>query len=229
MPTPSEIIDMAASLQNDTAQTQYTDPACLPYLNMALDELQEIFEANNIPVTNEVSIVLTIPIGQTVIGYTTGLPNNLIEIQQLWERSAGTNPWIPMTKKEFLPHYLEGVEYTTFRYWAWINNEIRLFPCNQENDIKMDYIQSIFDTPIDINDVEIDLGIRFKNIKSFLGYKTAALCSMYIGENETRAAALNGQAEQALERSLGISIKGTQSIIARRRPFRASYKMRTVI
>ena len=43
MPKPSEIIDMVASLQNDTAQSDYTDAAVLPYMNMALRDLQEKF------------------------------------------------------------------------------------------------------------------------------------------------------------------------------------------
>ena len=38
---------MAASLQNDTAQSDYTDNAVLPYVNMAMNELQELFEQNN--------------------------------------------------------------------------------------------------------------------------------------------------------------------------------------
>lgn len=232
MPTPAEIIDMVASLQNDTAQTTYTDAACLPYLNMALDELQEVFEINNIPVTNVVSAILMVPAGNTEIafaGTTPLLPSNLIEIQELWERPRGTDPFVSMARLEFLPHYMEGVTYTSFMFWAWVDNAINVLASNQDNDLKLDYIKSIFPTPLNINQVNTDLGVKFKNIKSYLGYKTAALCSMYIGENETRAMALNAQAEDALFRSLDISIKGKQSIMNRRRPFRAGYKSRITV
>jgi hypothetical protein len=228
MPTPAEIIDMTASLQNDTAQKTYTDATCLPYLNMALTELQEIFEENNIPVTNEVSEVITVPIGTTSVGFETipiSLPSNLIEIQRIWERTTGIDPFIPMDKVEFIPHYTDGIQYNNFMFWAWINNAIYFPASTQVNDLKLDYIKSLFPL-LTINDIEVDLGIRFKNVKGYLGYKTAALCSMYIGENETRAAALEGQAQQAIERSLNISIKGKQVIMTRRRPFRAGYKNR---
>ena len=55
MPKPSEIVSSVASLMNDTAQTLYTNAAVLPYLNLALDDLQEIFQHNNVPVTNEMT------------------------------------------------------------------------------------------------------------------------------------------------------------------------------
>ncbi len=217
---------MVASLQNDTAQDLYTDVACLPYLNMALDELQEIFEQNNVPVTNETSAVITVTSTTSVteIGFSTvpALPSLLIEIQQLWESITGQNQWIPMTRMEFMPHYLELAAIQQFIFWVWKGQKINLPPSTQTNDIKIDYVKSIFATPIAIGDINTDLDVL--NVKTYLGYKTASLCSMFIGENETRAAVLNGQAEEALSRVIGINTKGRQAITTRRRPFRAGYK-----
>jgi len=220
---------MVSSLQNDTAQSVYNNVACLPYLNMALDELQELFEENNVPVTNETSAVINAPAGTTAIGFATvvALPANLIEIRQLWESPEGLDQFLPMTKKDFIPHYLENnTTISQFLIWAWMNQEIRLIAADADNDLKLDYIQSIFATPILIADIDVDIPI--KNIKSYLGYKTAALCSMFIGENPERASSLDGQAGTALQRTLGISTKGRQSILTRRRPFRASFKTRSV-
>jgi len=233
MPTPAQIIDMAAALQNDAAQTVYTDEACLPYLNMALDELQEVMEENNIPLTNEVSSILSITAGTTIIaftGTTPTLPSNLIEIQQLWEKPAGSSdPFIPMQRMEFVPLYMNGQTYSNFMLWAWVDNEIHLPTVNRDIDLKLDFIKSVFPTPLQMSDVDVEMGLKFKNIKTYLGYKTASLCSMYIGVNETRAMTLNSQAETALERALNIPTKGKQAIATRRRPFRASYKSRTFI
>lgn len=228
MPKPNEIIDMVASLQNDTAQTVYTDAAVLPYFNMALRDLQEEFELNNIPVTNEVSSSLNVPLNTTVIAFTSTtptLPSNLIEIQRVWESDEGQNVWTPMFKREFIPHYIEGVNVTKFGIWAWMDNEIHLPSSIQDNDLKLDYTKSIFST-IAIAAIDTEMGIKFQNVFSYLGYRTAALCSLFIGENETRAMALQGEAGQALYKSMGISVKGKQSIMVRRRPFRASYKGR---
>ena len=229
MATPSEIIDMVASLQNDTAQTEYTDAAVLPYLNMALDDLQETFELNNIPTTNKTSALINVTAGIDAIGFSTtpALPTGLIEIQQLWESPEGLNQWTKITKNTFIPHYLEdGTTISQFLIWAWVDQQIKLIAANADIDIKLDYIQSIFSTPILIGQIATDIPII--NIKSYLGYKTAALCSMFIGENETRAMMLSGLADSALSKTLGIAIKGTQTIPIRRRPFRASFKRRNV-
>ena len=225
MPTPAACIDMAASLMNDTAQTVYTDVACLPYLNMALQELQEHFELNNVPVTNDTSALLNVVAGVFVIGAATtpALPTDLIEIQQLWESSEGQNQWIPMTRMEFLPHYLENTTVSQFQYWAWMEQEIKLLPANIDIDLKIDYVKSLF-VPIVIGGINTNLPIM--NALTYLGYKTAALCSQFIGENPTRAAELNALTITALDRTLGISTKGRQAINTRRRPFMAAYKTR---
>lgn len=229
MSSPSEIIDMSAALMNDKAQSVYTDEACLPYLNMALDELQELFELNNIPVTNETSSIITVPTSTviTAIGFNSipSLPIGLIEIQELWEGS--NDQFIPVTKKDFLPHYNDNIQFSQFRIWAWMNQEIRLPPNNSIIDLKIDYIKSIFATPILISQIGVDLEI--KNSKSYLGYRTGALCAEFIGENKTRADELNQFASISLDRTLGISTKGRQSITIRRRPFRANYKSRSQI
>lgn len=228
MPTPTEIMATVASLQNDTKRSRYTDSACLPYLNMALVSLQEQFELNDIPVTHETPAVLTVPVGTTRVaftGTTPTLPSTLIEIKQLWESISGQDLWSPMIKKSYIPHYTEGVQVASFVIWAWENNEIKLPNSLQINDLKLDCIQSIF-PKVAIADVETDLGTQFKNCESYLYFKTAAYCAMFIGENETRAEALNGEANTALSASMGISTKGRQSITFRRRPFRYSYHMR---
>jgi hypothetical protein len=226
MPTPAEIMDMSASLMNDTAQTTYTDEAQLPYLNMALNELQELFELNNIPVTNEESAQITLAAGITVVSFTStpALPANLVEIQRLWERFSGVIPYIPMTRKEFIPKSQEDQQITQFLIWAWIDQEIRLIAATAAIDIKIDYIKSIFATPIVIGGINTNLTTI--NIKQFLGFRTAALCSLFIGENEVRADTLDARAERALDRTLGIPIKGRQAITTRRQPFMARWKRR---
>jgi len=230
MPSPSEIIDSVASLMNDTAQTRYTDAAVLPYLNMALRDLQEIFEQHNIPTTNATSTSINVPQGTVSVGFRVYpgptdppvLPDDLIDIQQLWESIEGENNWVPMKRLEFLPHYLEDVQVNQFIYWAFIDQAIKLPEANTDIDLKLDYIKSMFQ---DIQEPQLQIQLPFRNVHSYLQYRTAALCSMYIGENETRAQALMEDAEVALNRTLGISTKAKQGITIRRRPFRQSWKM----
>jgi hypothetical protein len=212
---------------NDSTQSLYTNTACLPYLNLSLDELQEIFELNGIPVTNESSAAITLKAGINKLGFDTtpSLPSDLIEIQQLWESPTGLNRWTPVDKREIIPHYLEdGTTISQFLIWAWEHGRIQLIAANADNDLKIDYTASLFNTPIQIKDINVNL--PFTNVKTYLEYKTAALCAMFIAENESRALALDSLTGTALSRALGIPIKGMQSINTRRRPFRSSFKRR---
>jgi hypothetical protein len=229
MPKPSEIITTVAGLMNDSSQSRYTNTVCLPYLNLSLDELQELFELNDIPVTHETSAAITIKSGVNRLGFDTtpALPSDLIEIQQLWESTSGLNKWTPMVKKDTIPHYLEdNTTISMFLIWELEHGRIKLIASNADNDLKIDYIASLFNTPILIKDINVNL--PFINVKTYLEYKTAALVAMFIAENESRALALDALTGTALSRALGIPIKGMQSIVTRRRPFRHSFKHRGV-
>lgn len=227
MPTPAEILDMTASLMNDTKKSKFTHKATLPYFNMSLRALQEEFELNNIPATDEVSAAIPVDANISRIAATGTIPvypSNLIEIRQLWESPRGLNQWTPMDRKDFISHYLENnTQISQFIIWAWIDNEIKLIPADANNDLKLDYIKSLFSTITDFN-FDTDLGVKYRTIFNYLGFKTAAYCSMFIGENPTRAVALNDEANSSLVKSLGISIKGQQTIGVRRRPFMAGYR-----
>jgi hypothetical protein len=222
--TAGSVMDAAASLMNDTARTVYTYTAQIPYVKMALRELEEYFQLHNIPVTEEVSAVINIPAGQTAIVYnglapTPALPTDMVEPKQVWERTEGIDPYFPMTKRDFLPHSLEGVLTSRFIYYVWQRNEIRFLPTSQDNDIKIDYIRQLF-----TNIVNESSTINVINALSFLEYRTAGLLAEFIERNTTSANALNAYGVLAMERAAGISIKGTQNIMTRRRPFRSGYK-----
>jgi len=226
-------MDKSASLMNDTARTVYTYDAQLPYLQMALDELQEYFELNNIPITNASSAAVTVPVGTTSIGPIDGigatappnLPTDIAEIQQLWERASGnTEPYIPVHQVEFLSHTLDDLPTSELQYWAWEGQVIKFIAASTARQVKIDYIAKLF--PANITS-EVIIGII--NARSFLQYRTAALCSLYIGENPTRGEQLNGAATDALDRVVGIGAKGKQGMPVRRRPFMSSYKRRTFI
>ena len=208
--TPQEIMEKAASLLNDTAQTIYTNAAVLPYLNIAMGDLDEAFQQNNIPVTNETSAAILVKAGVTRIGFgtTPSLPGDLVEIQRLYERSPGIEPWVPVERKEFIPKTLEDQSIEQFLFWAWVKQEIRLIEATADNELKIDYIATLF-PEIKIGDIGVRLSVV--NVKQHLTFATASLCAMYIGENETRAAALSSQPQTALERELGIPTKGSGS------------------
>lgn len=218
------VMNLAASLLNDTARTVYTYVAQLPYLTMAMQELEEFYELHSISVTQVTSAEINIPQGQDQIVFNglvpvPSLPDDFIEAKQLWEREEGINPWIPMTHRDFLPHNMNGVETNQFIYWTYNSQKIQLLPANQDNDIKMDYVRNLFLAPTSETSP-----INVVNAQTFLQYRTASLCAEFIERNITSANALNQYAILALDRATGIAIKGKQNIATKRRPFRAGYK-----
>lgn len=220
--TAGDVMDRAAALLNDIAKSVYSYTVQIPYLNAAMDELQETFEQNNIPATNEVSAVLAVPANTLVLTFSSSpaIPADLIEPRTLHERLNGTtDEFNEMTKMEFVPK--SQVLTSNLGVWDWRDQEIHFVGANTIRDVKIDYIKQIFAPVTASTDV-----IALINSKSFLAYRTAGLCARYIGENETRADILDGFAVLAMDRVLGINVKGGQAIFTRRRPFRAGYRTR---
>lgn len=222
----STVMDLVAGLMNDTAKAVYTYAVQIPYLNMALLELREKYELNNIPVTETSSEEIDVPAGDTEItfGATTSpaLPDDLVEPQQLWEKNTGIDPYIPMTRVDFLPHYLAGTPTNQFIYYVWQDQKIKLLASTADNTIKIDYIKQLF---MDVIDSGTQINVI--NAQSFLQYRTAALLAEFIERNITSSDALNTYAVLAMDRALGIGVKGKQAIQTRRRPFRQAWKRRS--
>ena len=223
--TAGQVMAKSASLLNDTARTNYTYAAQLPYLQIALQELQEHFQLNDIPTVQLTSAVIPVDAGFFELMYNAvlpfpSLPNDFVEPSQLWERDRGVDPFTPMTRKEYLPKR-ETTNNTQFSVYTWNNQRITVHPCVGNRDIKIDYIKELFENIVDENSL-----INIVNARTFLEYRTAALCAEFIERNKTSSDALNVYAVLGSDRVTGITVKGKQNISTRRRPFRSSYKRR---
>jgi hypothetical protein len=223
----AEVMDRSAALMNDPSKTDYTYDVQLPYLNMAIDELVEALEESNSSPTNMTSAVILMPIGQNRItpaehpSSTAHYPDDLVEIQEVGERSAGSSdPFVPLGRKEFLQTFPVS---NSLMFWIWEEQQIKFNPsgASTNREIQLRYVRQAISQASSALSI-----IGTINSRSYLSYKTAAICAMFIGENETRAAVLDAQAEKALERLTGINNKGRQQIMTRHRPFRAAWKAR---
>lgn len=221
--TAGQVMVGSRALLNDQNDQSYHNSVLLQYLKIAFRELRELLEESNIPVTNKTDTVLALPAGTTVVSFTStpALPSNLVEIRDLWSRNVNTNPWYKLTKKEFLPPALEGIDYTEFVYWSWENNTIKLLPTTSAMDLKLEYIEQLSE----IADENSILGII--NGQTFLEARTAALAARYAEENTERAQDLDQLSQAAADRLINIENKAKQNIYVRRRPFRSAWKSRT--
>lgn len=219
-------MDRSAALMNDPAKTDYTYAAQLPYLNMAIDELVELLEESNVSPTNQTSVAILLPFGANKITPIEHLesphyPVDLVEIQEVGERAAGSNDaYLSLARREFLQSFPPT---TGLLFWCWEDQIIKFNPSGATGprEIQLRYVAQAI---MHANDQDSIIGTI--NARSYLAYKTAALLAQFIGENETRAGQLEEKAERSVERMTGISNKGRQQIMTRHRPFRASFKAR---
>lgn len=222
--TYKEILSFSASALNDQRRAVYTDIVLLPYLNMSLVELSEIFEQNSVPATEELSDVINVPAGTEFLDFTTtpSLPLGLVEIQDVWESDEGLDSFSPMDRRHSLsPKNTDQL--SSFSVWSWAGGGLNLYPVIGDKDLKLSYIRTLFPV-LNISNVNDDLFIA--NAATFLWYRTAGLAAEFIGENKTRADSCNNNAILALDRSLGISTKSKQTIVYRKRPFRSNFRGR---
>ena len=222
--TSGEVMNRVAALMNDIAMTQYNYITMLPYLNMAIDDLQGAMQLHNIPATEDTATYITLTAGLTQITpaediLTPHYPSDLISIREISERTDGsTDTFVPLKKNDFLnPRELTYA----LRDWAWLNQRIKFIGALSDREIKLDYIREVVTEAADETTV-----IGIINSRSYLAFKTAEYCSRYIGENPTRADTLKEEAEGALDEFLGIETKAKQNQQTRRRPFRSAYKSR---
>ena len=216
--TAGEVMNRAASLLNDTPKTQFTYAAQIPYLNTAIDELQEEMELMGLSTTRGYSTGYAIGAGAGAI--VAPLPTNLVEFQNLYEKSSGapSTDYLEMTKVEFLPDLTAT---NSLRYWTYQEGQIRFVPANSARDVKIEYIGAIQALVVANTDL-----ITILNSRSYLAFRTAGLVARFVGENPTRADQLDSMALQARDKLLGIGVKANQSMPVRRAPFMASYKLR---
>jgi hypothetical protein len=210
----------SANLLNDPSKTTFTDVVMLPFLNMAIEELNEQLELNNVGLTNALSAIIPVTAGLVTIAN----PANYVEIQELFERDMGATQqdFAAMDRVDFLPEY--SVLAQSLIYWAWIDETIQFIGATSDRDIRIHYIASRLSAVASGSDT-----IGTVNAELPLGYRTASLCARYIYENATRADALDAAAAMALDVMLSINVKGGQAITTRRQPFRASWKNRTTL
>lgn len=222
MSTPTQIMADVASLMNDTARSLYTDVRVLPYLNMAWRELRTYCQQHNYTISNATNTQLVLVAGVTGIGGPgeLSLPSDLIEIQTLYERQDGTeDDFIQMQRCEFLPP--TQVQTAWLTWYSFNGQRLQFIGATGDQQLKINYVADIFST-IDIAQVAVNLPLI--NSHSFLQYRTAALCSQFIGENESRAEVLNQTAQIAIDAFGAINTKSKQGIATRRRPFMMGYK-----
>lgn len=215
--TAGTIMDRSASFLNDANKTLFNYAVQTPFLNAAIDELQEGMQLNSVHFVNQMSPIISVLKGDVTIA-PVNMPPNLITPQGLLEREVGSCvPFVTMTKLEFL--LFDQGQQNSLNVWTWQNQKINFIGALTDREVMINYVAAALTSIVASTDV-----ITLFNCESFLAYRTAGLQAILIGENKTRADELNQFADMAMERFLRINSKGNTAIIMPRKPYQATFK-----
>ncbi len=214
----SDVITDVQVHLNDTGAVTYTSSVILPYLKIAVRDLQSKLLVHSVQILREVSAVQDIPANQTTVNAGT-LTDLLIPIK-IEERADGDDngDWIPLEKKTYP---LDRVATTTLIDWDFRENAIEFIGATVAREIRVTY-QKLF-TPVTSSSTPIDL----QQAHNYLGYRTAYLIASTLMMNQELANALEGPMVQSGEEVVSISVKGEQQKpIKRKGAFRSTRRRR---
>jgi hypothetical protein len=215
MATAADVMDrVAAVCLNDPNKYTYGYDVQLPHLKAAWEELAQVLTSVNIPITKEVSTVLTYTAG----GHTVTPPADMFIPMAVFERAVGQsdNEWARMKE---LPWDRKRVaaDHTTLDCWTWRENIFEVGSCRTNREV---YCQYWKDITLQIADE--DSTITIINVVNALAFRTAELCSRYMGSNTERADNLARDYNTSKDLLTTIGVKKNQSIVQRRRPYRTN-------
>lgn len=209
----SQVLQTARAMLNDPSGAIYADAPMYALMDKAYKELQTKLNAIGVSTAKEVGVVLNITAGTTALTEGSLLPTELIYPVTLEERREGgtDDDWIPMEEAEWEPNIVRS---NALRFWTWRNEEINFPGAITNREVKMKYVKSL--GSIDSQNSVIHV----INSETWIAQRLAALASLLLGSNPSRAAALDND----LNRDHGVwddlratLVKRKQAIPVRRR------------
>ena len=233
--TVSSILSEARFMLNDVAGTLYGDAALLPAVRKAYEEFESWAESYNLQLVKKDTgdiIPQTVEGNYVVMRYTGDgaatnpqFPADFRIPIRVWEKAVGEDRafYVQMEESEFRSVVNTQAGRETYGYWMFDGKTLYLpkISTPSSRNILIQYIGSTL-TFTDQNSTLYDI-----HFKTHLAARTAALAAMYIGQNETRAAAAQDDSNQALDRIVEALVRKNQGAFGIRRiPFGMTRRIR---
>jgi len=206
--TVASVLTDIKDLLNDPNGDIYTQDPLIRVMNRTYREIQRSLRNHGIGTVSDVSAIIQVAAGTTELTDGGGLPSDLIQPLELFERASGSSDdWNPMDEKEWEPEIDQG---TSLVYWVWREEAVRFVGATTNREVKMRYLKGL--TAL------IDGGsVGIADCRDWLATRTAAVAAYVIGENESRSQALQLDAEVAKDEFLRTRIRAKQDMPIRRR------------
>lgn len=210
MPLASTVMDLAAALCGDRNKVLYNYTNLLPYLKLAVLDLGGAVTISDVSALEREHTSNTIA---AAIVEHPNPPSDLNAPISLWERPDGSTSdldWVPMDEQDWDPSEAQG---ESLGVWKFADEKIKFRGATTARKVKMLYRAKLADV-VDQNSV-----ISIIDSDKFLAVKTASYAARFIGKNVALGAALNGEAQEALDLFLGIRTKEDQNEVLRMLPY----------
>lgn len=207
--TAGSVTLRAATHLNDPSQLVYTSTVLLPFVNMALEELEEELDVYEVaPLKNE-SITITVAQGDTVL---TQMPTDYIEAVALFERSQGSSDdWMEVRETNWIDVNLD--ESDRILNWAPRGGQIRITPPVSAREVQLKYLKGLTEAT--------SVGVTLDIVGSlrFLGLVTARNAARDAGNSKSKADSYADDIRKAKDSLVRRLSNEGQGIGVRRRPY----------
>lgn len=199
----------AAQHLNDSSQLVYTSAILLPFVNMALEELEEELQVYNVDPLRVESITILVAIGDTVL---TQMPTDYIEAVALYERLQGSSDaWMPVRETDWVDVNLTESE--TILNWASRGGQIRITPPIGDREVQLKYLKGLTEATSTGTALDIAGSLRF------LGLVTARNAARDLGNSINKANSYEPDIQRAKDRLVRRLENEQQALGVRRRPY----------
>lgn len=184
---------------------------------MASDELEEQVDLHEHPLNLISETDIDVVAGAIVLS----LPSNFFLPLRLQERGSTDtleSSYVPMREVRDVRLLMRDPTDRLIE-WDYRHNCINFVGCTLDRTVRLEYWRQLVEVE-DENAQEV-----IPRAKSYLSFRTAALCAEFAGgDNPERAQSLNQNAASAMDRLMMLFVKNNQGNRVRRRPFRLPYR-----
>lgn len=211
--TVDDVLNQAREVYlNDIEGVTYTDNVLLPYVKAVYSQYQSELEVNGLQFINSIKNI-SVTAGTTILI----TPADFMYPISLQERDSGStdnSAFMEMEQREWEPSRQQT---NTLGQWVFRNGEVRFLGSTADREVKL-YYQSIFPSLLDGS------SLVKGNCITFLAARTAAMAFLFLAQNETLAQVAEDVAKAELEKIIRVNVKRSQSLSARRKPYRPFWR-----
>jgi hypothetical protein len=194
------------------SQLVYNSTVLLPFLNMALDELDEEMAVFELSPLKKESIPIMVPAGSSLLPQ---MPVNFVESIELLERGQGSgDAWVMVREVADINPNTSVTTNTEITQWTVRGAQILINPPSTSREVLLTYVGGLTAASGVGTTIDVEASRRF------LALLTARNAARDLGNSVSKANSYEADISRARDRMIGRMQKNSQEVLGtRRRPY----------